>query len=193
MPIKAQNVFQWIKSFFDLKKIGMLHQFLIFQIFLSVKQKSWLSHRLIRHVTCIYLFVGLFSREWGQKTIKYKCFHAWYSLNPNWKSCVTENCVLFLQTSCSILFPSYVTSEPSVFILLVFSLLLPFSWSNGRWILWKWRQMCVLCDSLFNLLSLGQLLTELCMPAFFTGKSQTEHSLECRAGSWKPTSLTSTS
>lgn len=48
--------------------------------------------------------------------------------------------------------------------------------------------MCVLCGSLFNLLSLGQLLTELCMPAFLTGKSQTEHSLECSAGSWKPAS-----
>lgn len=48
--------------------------------------------------------------------------------------------------------------------------------------------MCVLCGSLFNLLSLGQLLTELCMPAFLTGKSQTEHSMECSAGSWKPAS-----
>lgn len=42
--------------------------------------------------------------------------------------------------------------------------------------------VCIVWFS-FNLLSLGQLLTELCMPAFLTGKSQTEHSLECSAGS----------
>lgn len=53
MPIKAQNVFQY----FDLKNKSV-HQFVIFQTFLSVKQKSQLSHRLLKMCN-VYLPVCL--------------------------------------------------------------------------------------------------------------------------------------
>lgn len=179
MPIKTQNVFQWIKSFFDLqkKKSDCCTSFWFVRAICLWNRSSHLVTECLKMCNMYLPFCLLVFKIKGPEDNEMQVFSCLVQsgskskLKKLWKLCFVS------LKSYSILFPSCVAGEPSILILLVFSLLLPFSWSNGRWILWKWRQMCVLCGSLFNLLSLGQLLTELCMPAFLTGKSQTEHSL----------------